>query len=304
MKNLMNRVLVVLTVSVLCAGTNKAVPRNRSKSVPSSVQSKEPGTSPVETPKLPKTPEEALKLLRIKSRLDLNADACNKEARKVSIKILNDGVTSAKDTIQILKKETLATDDKKRAKSFTEGGAGFEACATIEALLLNDKLTNANEKLEAALKTKDPTQVLVATKEVAERRTEAEIVITASEKHNKSKIFKSARAKVAAAIGISTLVVGGLLTIYGAPEWLKPFIPDMITTMSNATYSTVSAVGKSLGFHRGGRAYGIVNYLLPVAITAALTAASTAATEKLAEKEEKEEEEEEEEEKLAAETKK
>jgi len=288
MKNLMNRVLVVLTVSVLCAGTNKAVPRNRSKNAPQSMR-----TSPVETP------EEALKLLR-KSRLKLNADACNQKARKVSIKILNDGVTSAKDAIQILKKETLATDDDKRGDSFAEGGAGFEACAAIEAIILSDKLTNATEKLEAALETKDPTKVLVATKEVAERRTEAEIVISASEKHNKSKIFKSARAKVAAAIGISTLVVGGLLTIYGVPEWLKPFIPNMITTMSNATYSTVSAVGKSLGFHRGGRAYGIVNYLLPVAITAALTAASTAATEKLAEKEEKEEEEEE----LAAETKK
>jgi len=254
MKNLINRVLVVLTVSALFAGSIDASQQKRGRRAPTTKKMPAKPANRMTTKKMASAisrEKRALSYLRHRSRG--NFKVYTAELRKADAAVLRDAVPSAKDQIAILERESINKDDAKRATSFTTG-AGMKAAAAVEAAMLNTDLKDAVADLK-----ENPSADNVA--KVAALQTEATVAVSQLDDQVEGyKGYMTARNILMGTIAVAGVGLATAYVVYG----ITPTVAA--TSTANAIYNATSAAGEALGFQEGGRVHGFAKkYVAPTA---------------------------------------
>jgi len=244
MKNLINRVLVVLTVSALFAGSIDASQQKRGRKAPTTKRMPAKRMAPR---KIAMTPARALAMLRSKSSSSFARYP--EEERKANAQTLRDEVPNAKDQIAMLERESLIKDDAKRATSFATG-AGMKAAAAIQLAMLGGDLKDAVADLK-----ENPTPTNVA--KVAQLQTEATASVAQLDDQVEGyKGYMTQRNIIMGTIAIATVAVTGYCIANGAPTILAQYVPQVVTDVANKIYTATSKAGAYLGLQEGGTIHG------------------------------------------------
>jgi hypothetical protein len=255
MKNLMNRVLVVLAISAVFAGSIDAVQkRTNSRRAPAKRTARARNARTTMS-----RGQAALNYLQYTAVSNFRVHTA--ERRKAQAAILTEEVPGATRAIAELLKAALITDDVKRAASL-RSGAGMKAAATIKAIMMNDDLKEATEDLKA-----NPTPENVA--KVAEIQADATAaVVQLDEESQGDKGYMTKRNILMGTIAAATLAVTAYCIANGAPAFLAPYVPQVATDAANKIYNATSAAGEFLGMQEGGKLYGAAvtakSYITPV----------------------------------------
>ena len=198
MKNLMNRVLVVLAISAVFAGSMDAVQRRTNRRAPAKRTAKRTATAM-------SAGQRALSNLRHKSRGNFRVYTV--ALRKADAATLRNEVPNAKNAIATLENASLITDDAKRSASFTSG-VGMKAAATVAAIMMNEDLKDATEELK-----ENPTPANIA--KVEEKQAEvAAAVVQLDEEAGDWKSYATAKNALRVTLGAAALYIA---YAYGLP---------------------------------------------------------------------------------------
>ena len=227
MKNLMNRVLVVLAVSAVFAGSINASERRAARRA-SRAQ------APVVNAVTESNGQMALDSLARNGRVARTYYTV--ENVKSDIAALQAAVPNAKAEIAILEKQALLEDYTARRASFSTGPA-VQAIAIIKVAMTTTGLENATKKAEDQPSEEN-------TKILAVKKIEAETNISELDKiAGDNKQYISRRGKVALAIGVASVVLTGLLYKYGVPKALAPYVPTVMTKLGASISNSIEATG-------------------------------------------------------------
>jgi hypothetical protein len=222
MKNLMNRILVVLALSAVFAGNISAA-----------------AAAPMANDT---TASAKMALDRLTIKGPKGFAAYSDMNRKKDAATLRAEVPSVKDEIAVLEAAVLTKDASKRAEAFAPKGKATHALAAIKLALLNDDLKNANAEAKA-----NPTPENI--EKLAIKQAQATAAVSQVDESTKG------YNALVATIGVTAVVVTGFAIAYGAPAWLAPYVPQYATDIANVIYTGVSSTGAALGLQEGGKLY-------------------------------------------------
>jgi hypothetical protein len=240
MKNLINKVLVVLTVSALFAGSINASqvvkkPKKTTKAAPAPVAAEE-------------STEEQIALTNLYRKGATREEAgYSMDARKNDIATLKGAANqykAVKDYSALVKHiEAAATAStfEKKQELFKQNG--IDACHTLLVAFRNNDVKEAKKELDANPASEDAIVNLKQKEEVL-KATVAETDKTSE--GNKS--YMTVRNAALATLGAAALATSVYISVYGVPAALMPYVSSATKKMSDLyTYAGDTRLGKLAG---------------------------------------------------------
>jgi hypothetical protein len=231
MKNLMNKVFIVLVASALCASSMSQAMENIAR-IRQLSGARDPYTIENKNNK----------------NATVNADLAAVEKIVAGNK---DAMNAAKSIRGILAKHPMGSGEL--SPLFRNGRLGDESLKLLTSAV-------SAKKIELAKQAFDKEQTKETTKELATATAEGSIIINnldADSTGLKKWIPSRKKLMAAVAVGSGALLVAGVA--FGAPAFLKPFVPGVATSIANSLYSGASTVGAALGLQEGGSIYSAVS---------------------------------------------
>jgi hypothetical protein len=224
MKNLMNRVLVVLAISAVFAGNIAAAPKKAMQAADNTTASA----------------KMALDRLMVKGSKGFAA--YSEMHRKRDAATLREQIPGAKSDIAVLEAAVLTKDASKRADAFAPKGKATHAIAAIQLALLNDDLKDANAQLKAS--PSEANAAMVADKQAAATAAVAQL----DEVATGWKSYMTQRNIIMGTIGIAAVGVAAYVGVYGVPASLQPYVSQATAKISEAyDYAKSTRVGQVIG---------------------------------------------------------
>lgn len=249
MKNLINKLFVVLTVSALFAGSMEASKPSTLAERRMSKGSTAKGSTakPVAVTAEPTKAQEAL--AKIMQYGPSKFEIYTEEQRKNNISVLRNALPKS-TLVSILEKYTLEKDISKRNVAFGDNGEALKACVTLNLELCNNNLKNAVDNFENDPKAENAI-IVKKQEEIAKNAiNEADKVAEGWKK------YMTARNALYASIGLAGVVITGYIAIKGVPAVLRPYLSPFttrISTLSTSAYNKAAALGEAMGLGETGR---------------------------------------------------
>jgi hypothetical protein len=204
MKNLMNKVLVVLTMSALCVGNVDAMRKSAKKSAPMTAGERS-------AVKNMSSDEQALNRIMVKGAANPAVEGGYTFAQRAAdIKLLEESTKGAvKGDIAVLRNALNEKDRNKRMQAFSENGNAVKAGATIAVFLAGAGLKQANTNFE-------DNKTAANAKKLEEAKNNAVAAVGSLDETAASnwKSYLTQRNLIMAAIGVATVATAAYVGYY------------------------------------------------------------------------------------------